>query len=417
MRDIRKIASSEEMAAFIEIAANAYPGFKIHTGEQKQSMTAKYWANQQEQTDQAIYGIWEDRELTGGSRHHVFAMNLHNETITAGGIGLVAVALLHKKEKIAKDIVLDFLHQCHEKQIALAMLYPFNPEFYRKMGFGFGSSMYQYRIRTVKLPQGSKDHIICLEQEQMHLLQDCYHRQLLQTNGMLQRNEQEWRRLLGSQTLKVYGYLQNGRLEGYTMMEFQAVSGGSFLQYDIVVKELVYEHAQAFQELLAFLHSQSDQAQHVIFHLQDENFLFALDDPRFGSDLLVPVYHETGRQGTGLMYRVIDAAILFEQLKDHNFAGSNLTVQFQIHDSFTKYHKEPFTVQFAQGYPAVKSSSDSYDVRMEVDVASFSSLITGAADFGSLYRYGKIRLSADRYRTVLEQLFHVPMKPQCLTMF
>jgi len=51
-----------------------------------------------------FYGYYNDKnELVGGMRIHDYQMYFNNrKKLRAGGIGLVAVDLLHKKEKIAK---------------------------------------------------------------------------------------------------------------------------------------------------------------------------------------------------------------------------------------------------------------------------------------------------------------------------
>ena len=54
---------------------------------------------------------------------------------------------------------------------------------------------------------------------------------------------------------------------------------------------------------------------------------------------------------------------------------------------------------------------------MALDVASFSSLITGAVDFKSLYRYGLADISASRYVDTINKLFLTEEKPICTTPF
>lgn len=417
MRVIRPLESKEEIAAFVEIVKNAYPAVAIQTEEQVQTAITNFWKMQQENPAITYYGAFEETELVGGYRYHDFIMNVRNEQLNTGGIGQVAVDLLHKKEKVARDIIQKFLRLCRDKQIALATLYPFNPEFYNQMGFGFGTSIYQYRFQTAKLPQGTKAHIVRLNTTHADLLHRYYQLQVAQTPGLIARSQQFWEKTLTNASVRYYGYMQEEALSGYVSFEFQAVKDGSFLQNDILVKEFLYEHAEAFQELMAFLHSQKDQAQYTIFHLQDENFIYALHDPRSSTNILTPVYHETSRQGTGIMYRVIDAAMVFEQLHQHCFQQVSCTVRFKFHDSFTEYHNEPLIIQFNQGYPVILKQTDSYDVTVTMDIAIFSSLLMGAVNVTSLYRYGKLHLSDLKYLMQLEQLFYTPIKPQCLTMF
>ncbi|UZM99543.1 GNAT family N-acetyltransferase [Lysinibacillus sp. MHQ-1] len=55
--------------------------------------------NQNHDESLNYFGLWEEGNLIGGMRLHDFQMNLFSKMIPIGGVGLVAVDLLHKKEK------------------------------------------------------------------------------------------------------------------------------------------------------------------------------------------------------------------------------------------------------------------------------------------------------------------------------
>lgn len=92
----------------------------------------------------------------------------------------------------------------------------------------------------------------------------------------------------------------------------------------------------------------------LFFQTQDEAFHHLLTDPRDGSDHKIPfVYHQTNVSGVGLMYRVINVKRLFMNLGDHRFGQSNLTVTFDIQDSFYQANEQEVTVKFNAGKPTV----------------------------------------------------------------
>jgi hypothetical protein len=57
------------------------------------------------------------------------------------------------------------------------------------------------------------------------------------------------------------------------------------------------------------------------------------------------------------------------------------------------------------------------DAVIQLDVASFSSLVMGAIDFVSLYRYGQATLSNPDMLFVINTLFRTDQKPICMTRF
>jgi len=92
-------------------------------------------------------------------------MNLLSTKIPAGGIGFVGVHLLHKKEKVAKEILTYFIDHYKNLGASMALLYPFRPDFYKKMGFGFGTSMNQYKVKPSNLPKGNSKANISFAKE------------------------------------------------------------------------------------------------------------------------------------------------------------------------------------------------------------------------------------------------------------
>lgn len=117
---------------FVDIVIGAYPGMLDCSQPTKEQLKALFIHNQN--NDEAIhyYGLWEENKLVGGMRLHDFEMNLLSKIIPVGGVGLVAVDLLRKKERIAKELIEHFFKVFLEKQVHFVALYPFRPDFYKK---------------------------------------------------------------------------------------------------------------------------------------------------------------------------------------------------------------------------------------------------------------------------------------------
>ena len=135
MRNIRKL-KKEEYKAYAEIARNAYPAFDMKTDD----MVEYFEKTASDNPTIDFYGCFEDDNLLGGMRLHDFVMNFQGKELKAGGVGFVAVDLLHKKRKVCKDMIIYYLQYTKESGAPLAVLYPFRPDFYKKMGFGYWST-------------------------------------------------------------------------------------------------------------------------------------------------------------------------------------------------------------------------------------------------------------------------------------
>jgi len=402
-----------ELRNLIKIFLNAYPGIPMSFEEYEEKIF--------EQNDYShinFYGVYDNDRLIGGMRLHDFKMTLLQQKITAGGVGSVAVDLLFKKEKVAYEMIKFFLYHFREKGASMALLYPFNPEFYKKMGFGFGTSMNQFRVRPKDLPKGySKKNIKHLTIDDSEAMCKFYNRMAGKTNGLIEKCTKEFQSLFKDESNKIFGYKVDDEILGYIIFRFKKGNIDSFLVNDIFISEILFENSEVFIELMTFLNSQNDQIRYIIFNTQDENYRFALKDPRNNSNrLLSSVYHECSTQGTGIMYRVINIPKLFHDLRDHNFNNQSCKLKLKINDTFMEENNKSFIIHFNNG-KAICSDEAEYEVELSIDIADFSSLIACVVDLKSLYRYGMVKLSREDYLNKLNTIFSSDEKPKCLTAF
>jgi predicted acetyltransferase len=416
VRDIRPLAD-HEFEAFVRLFANAYPAFPIRTEEEQQRVADRF-LEQNRDPAQTFYGLFEEDRLLGGMKLLDFTMNLHGRQTPVAGIAEVAVDLLRKKEHVARDLVRFFLDHARATGAVLGLLYPFRPDFYKQMGFGYGTKINEYRIAPASFPKGhSKRQVVWLRPTDAALLLDCYQRYQARTHGVIQRSEAEFARLLTHADKRLVGYKDGEAIKGYLVFSFQRHDQGNFLINDLHVDELVYETREALAQLLTFLQSQADQVRAVVIRTQEEAFHHLLLDPRNGSEELIPsVYHPSNVQGIGIMYRVLDTRGLFEHLHGHSFGNENCLVKITLADSFFPANAGSLVVQFEHGRPTVRDGGR-YDVEIQMEVAEFSSLLLGVVSFQSLYRYHLAEISDPGSLETVNRLFFAPEKPICLTAF
>ena len=415
MREIRPLTERDWNKA-VEITLNAYPGIKT----QPPRMLERYISMDAEPII-TFFGLFEDEDLIGLMRLYDFSMKLHTTDTLVGGIGGVAVDFSRKKEKVAFDLLQFFLRYYREKGACLTALYPFSPDFYRQMGFGYGRKMNQYQVSPANLPKGpSKAHVRLLKDNELNraAFVACYERYRLVSNGLMAPFPFWLNNIFNNRSIRVAAYWQGSDIRGFIIFSFDLIDKENFLRNKINIRALVYETPQALSELLTFLHSQADQIETIVFNSQEDDFHFVLKDPRNDSNhLLTSVYHETNVQGTGIMYRVIDVPRLFNVLRNHDFGKQSCRIKLTISDSFFPENAGSWVLIVADGRAHLESENVPYEVELSLDISDFSSLITGAVNFNMLYRYGLAQLSDSAFATTIQQLFYTKDKPICMTTF
>lgn len=414
MRKMRKL-TAQDVDNLVKVTINAYPAYRPENIAEHRKNFLRIMA-EDETSD--YYGLFQEDSLLGTMRLHDFRMQLHSVRVAAGGVGTVAVDLLHKKEKVCKEMIQYFLYLLREQGISLALLYPFRPDFYKRMGFGFGSKIHRYSIPPIQIPQRSgKEKVRFITVAEKDQLFACYDRIMENSNGLLERTEYELERLFASPACRVIGCFEEGQITGYLVFTYSAHNPKGFLWNDMVITEFFWENTGALNQLLAFLHSQADQISRVIFHTQDDNFHWLFSDPRYGLEEIVhPVGQPTNISAAGLMYRITDVEKLFADLAGHRFGGPDCVLGLEIKDTFVPENSGTYSLVFWKGQARLCNESRR-DVDIALDISEFSSLVVGAVDFRTLVNLGLAEISEPAWTDKVNELFRPRHKPICVTGF
>jgi len=109
METVKKIAPSH-IDEFRIIVINAYLRFSM-LYEKEASGFYEMILRQNEDPSITLIGYYREDTLLVVMRLHDCIINFHGRQILAGGIGLVGVDLLNRKEKVAK-MLMHYFHTC-----------------------------------------------------------------------------------------------------------------------------------------------------------------------------------------------------------------------------------------------------------------------------------------------------------------
>lgn len=255
MREVRKVNESE-LAALAQIGLDAYPGVS-RTLEQALDGLQQSLGSAERHT----MGLFEDDILLGGYSHRDFTMTVLDQPVTVGGIGGVAVHMMHKKQRVAYTMLQHFMHHCREHNQPLALLYAFRPDFYRRMGFAYGTPVNQYKIAPAGIVQSKQvAHLRFATPDDSAALLACYNRYTAATNGMIQRNVEHFKGWWSDSALRCVLYAEGESVRGYLRYRFRPAEPYNVLHNNLHVDELIYETPAALSELMTFVGRQADQA-------------------------------------------------------------------------------------------------------------------------------------------------------------
>jgi predicted acetyltransferase len=178
------------------------------------------------------------------------------------------------------------------------------------------------------------------------------------------------------------------------------------------VQEWLYEDARALRALCGFFAAQSDQVRRVVVPTQDPAFYHLFLDPRDDSEHEFFHSQQSDVSGVGIMYRVVDPATLFEQLR---FGQGRSRVRLTVRDPLLQPAERRLSVSFADGRAAVDDGPA--DLELALGLADFSSWMVGAVSLRALCGYGLAELSAPERAGELDRIVMPADPPMCLTRF
>ena len=150
-----KLITPDYIEDYLTIYLNAYPAYKNTGVEGRDKYRPRILHSMENDKKIHFYGLFEDGRLIAQMKVLDFSMNAFGRMVKATGLMALGVHPMHKKKGAARDMVRFFEEYTRETGAVVAMLLPFRMDFYRNMGYGYGSKMDEYRLPALNLPAAS----------------------------------------------------------------------------------------------------------------------------------------------------------------------------------------------------------------------------------------------------------------------
>lgn len=416
-REIRRL-TPDDLPAYTEIYLNAYPANKSISEECYNKYFNRNLQSLQEYKHVNFFGLFEDGVLIAIMKLIDFDINLFGEMKKSTGLMSLGVHPLHKKKGAAKEMMKFFEKYTVDSGGLVSMLLPFRADFYRKMGYGYGTKLDEYRIPTVQLPvykDISKLRII--KKDELKKVLSCHSNFVKKYHGAVEKFEEEIREMTNDEQTRRIGYFDGEELKGYAAFDFVSESDVNYALNRIEVSELVYSDGEVLRNLIGGLRMQEDLAQNIVIRTGEADFYHLLDSPQDISGNYIDYgFLQTNVSAMGNMYKIPDLRIFIENTKNRKFPIDDLKVAFRVNNEF-KATEERFCISFItdsnKKYSNWSYSEDFNHAGAEIkcNLSDLSSLLMGSADLAPLVRMGIVSIS-DEYETDrLDRLFHCNQRP------
>ena len=416
MRNIRFL-NKEDLPEYLPIYLNSYPANKSIGDDGYE----KYYERCSEIMDKDksthYVGLFENDILIAIMKIIDFQMNYFGKTEKATGLMSLGVAPLHKRKGAALDMVKFFEEYSKNIGASVALLLPFRIDFYRKMGYGFITRLYEYHLDTTKLPSiTDQTKFKILSKNDFHKVIDCYTEVSQNYHGMIQKFGEESRDMERDSQVRRIGYFEKDKLLGYVAFNFKSDSDVNYTKNLIDVSELIYANSTVLRELLGVIGLQSDLAQKVTIRTGEPDFYHLINDPSDVNENYIDFgYLETNISAVGVMGKIVDYDNFLYITAKRKFIPLEMSVRFKTKDELTKkeliididFIKDE-TEQFSTWK---KANSNDFTCEITCSEGDLSALLFGGLRFGSMYRLGLCTIDKAEYVNILDSLLCCYQQP------
>ncbi len=418
--EIRTLVPDREdprmFAALAQLFADAYPIMELKTADELARFAERIQKNAGAPGTADVIAE-RNGTLVAAMRLYDFVMNVRGADALTGGVGSVAVSLAHKRQGIARTLLAWYLDHYRARNAPFAILHPYRPDFYRAIGFGYGTPSRRFRFAPATLrDEGARGTIRLLDENDADALIACHERVRARTHGLIAKRRWHAERLLGDAALRYVGVEDGGELNGF--MQTSVVLGGERIRNadELTVRDLTYEDDASLAALLGYLRSQRDQFARVVVETQDDAFYLASTDPRDGSDLAVapPATHRVAESGLGVMYRILDVPAALATLPA---SGARFTLRIDVADAFLAQTAGTWTFCFDPQARPRRDDGARPDATLTIGIADLSSVALGSLRLRDVVAHRLAKVEPADTLALIDAAFRAEQPPVCTTRF
>lgn len=302
---------------------------------------------------------------------------------------------LHRKKGVSRFLIQGFQNSARDMGYSILNVGPFSTEFYRNMGYGFGSKVMSLTAEPHRFQswEGAMD---CLE----------YYDGKNRTSELTEYIHTQRNKHHGSWNFKKCSLestmedLANGNYITIMAMKDDAIQ--AVLTYKaarkISIDNFFFSTPSALQALSTYLHNLKGNIEEVEIEYAQSAVLAICNEPE-----KITLREES-------MIKIIDVERFFQQVGYLYPIGEDYTMQFTLHDSLDGATQDVYLQRAAKGLH-VATPSDVCDARIEMEMSDFSSLAISLYPFKTFYMAGRAKVDDPSVVDKITTIFHYPDIP------
>jgi predicted acetyltransferase len=328
----------------------------------------------------------QNGRIAGALKITPFRQYLGGVALPMMGLAAVGVAPWARRQGVGAQLCGQALVKAWERGDVVSVLYPFRPEFYRRLGWGLVGEMHGYRFAPEQLRDAGDPHVRLAEPGDLPGAMTCYARVARASNGMIERDDVLFKRLL--ETPATHLFVTDPETRGYLIVRYGRARSAD--RRVLHVRELVAEDDEAYTRLLSWISRQRDLWRRVRYDATtDEHFAHRLADPRPPGFLPARwLWAPVARVIRGPMLRVLNVEAVFRERVRWGPAPAQ-AFTLEVPDEQLPANRGPWRVEFDGTRARIAATRATSATRLVVDPPVLAQLHAGELNVSDAVRLGR----------------------------
>jgi len=352
----------------------------------------------------------QDGRIVAACQLHPLRQWVAGVSLPLMGLGTVAISPVHRKRRLAAQLVASGLRVARERGDLASALYPFRISFYHKLGYGLAGEALQYRIPPDVLPDSPERLRVELVGSEAGRaeVRALYAAWARRQTGQLERTDGMWARLLAEMDRALVAYRDvNGALQGYALVRYRAdlPPQERFLE----VEECAWLTPAARRGLYGWLGSMGDQWREIVYRaLPEQGFANWIREPRLpmASAPSWGLWFPSASLLSGPMFRTLDLAACWERRSVA--PDASLAVAVEVEDGQVEENGGRWVLRLEGGTAGVERDGVAADATVRLDVSTLSRLYVGALAPSAAAEAGLLSVDRPALLPALDHALRLP---------
>ncbi|MFC2173069.1 enhanced intracellular survival protein Eis [Acidobacteriota bacterium] len=366
-------------------------GYCFHMPKEDSEHYAKVFFNKE-------YSVaaFEGEKLISLAWYVPYRMHLEGEFYRMAGVSGVVTASPKRREGIVKEIMVRLQHHMRENGFFISYLFPFNWEFYRKMGWddAMRSATLKFEPRDLKDFSADLEGVRTSDEWNVDDIRAVYHQYIRLWNGGCASEDAGWEnriKALQKKDLSCALFYEGREPVAWMIYRFQK---GDKMNFDLSVRLWAVRSIKDFKAL----------CQHLYHHLDQNKYIHLSGPGHFPYDRFLKNLWIERKSHTVTMVKVIDIEKALTQRVFPSSLFGELTLEVSG-DPACPWNNRVFSLKFKDGHCGI---SEGGKPEVSLSIQTFSQLFAGHADMSELIELDLIK--GDRKKAaLLESIF--PKRP------